>query len=94
MNTLILYSSAIPMVKLCVKKHISSCEKCQKDTVKKMLRNVMNRMSRSCPEVNCDRCGAQRCMDHFTHMMKVNDPDICRYRINMYQYSLVKHSSL
>lgn len=46
-----------------MRKNLQGCERCHKEGVHKMLEGLQKRISAKCPNMECDMCGAMKCME-------------------------------
>ena len=68
----------IPFVSACIDRHLHGCSPSEKETVMTMKKTMMARVNHTCPEVTCDVCKAQNCLQMLEDM-SVDTVDYCRY---------------
>ncbi|KAH3855701.1 hypothetical protein DPMN_098271 [Dreissena polymorpha] len=70
-------SRSLPYVSACVHRHIHNCSEDEKKTVMTIGQKLMARVGDRCPQVSCDVCRAERCLQRLDGLEK-ND-SYCRY---------------
>ena len=70
-------SRSVPFARTCVQRSLQGCDANDKHVFEKLIGQLMEKVAYYCPEVECDVCGAQKCLDELENMEDVNE--YCRY---------------
>jgi hypothetical protein len=72
----------------CIERHSYNCDQADKDVVMKLKKRLMSRVKDHCPEVKCDVCEAQKCMDR---LLKASDDDMfCRFFFSLFHILIIQ----